>query len=262
MHSGQPRLTSAPGATRDAVIVAIALLALAGSAWAYTTHMAVMMAHMDHAGMRAPTMRWLDLALLFAMWVIMMVAMMTPAVGPMTYAFATINRRRRERAEPYVATAIFVAGYVLAWAGFSAATTALQVALHHFGLLDPMMTQTSPALSAALFFAAGLYQWSSLKETCLTRCRSTDGFILSHWQEGPDGAVVMGLKHGLYCIGCCTPLMMLLFAGSVMDLRWVAGLTALVMIEKLLPRPDLWRRLIGLGLLVAGAVIATSVLAH
>ena len=241
---------------RDRIVIAVSLAALAGLAWAYTAHQAAMMTNMDHASMRAPTWNRLDATLLFAMWSVMMIAMMAPAVGPMTVAFAAINRRRRERAAPYIATSIFVAGYLLAWAGFSILATAMQIALHATGWLDAMMKQTSGPVAAGLFLIAGLYQWSSLKNICLTRCRSTQGFILSEWREGAIGALVMGCRHGLFCIGCCAPLMMLLFAVSVMDLRWVAGLTAIVLVEKLLPYPDFWRRLVGSGLIGTAVVIA------
>ena len=132
----------------------------------------------------------------------------------------------------------------------------MQIALHATGWLDAMMKQTSGPVAAGLFVIAGLYQWSSLKNICLTRCRSTQGFILSEWREGAIGALVMGCRHGLFCIGCCAPLMMLLFAVSVMDLRWVAGLTAIVLVEKLLPYPDFWRRLVGSGLIGTAVVIA------
>lgn len=242
--------------TRDKRVVGTALAGLALLAWAITAHQAHMMANMDHAQMKAPGWTLASAGLLLAMWSIMMIAMMTPAVSPIVTAFAAINRRRRERAAPYVGTAIFVAGYLLAWIGFSIPATLLQLALHSLGSLDPMMMQTSAAVAAALCLAAGLYQWSPMKDACLTRCRSTDAFILSEWRDGAAGALIMGLRHGLFCIGCCAPLMLLLFAGSMMDLRWIAGLTIVVMLEKLLPRPDMWRRIIGGVLLAAAAWLA------
>ena len=255
-----PPAGSTQATGRDAAVVALALIALATLAWSYTVQQATMIEQMKPATMPVAPTLLLDAILLFAMWVAMMVAMMTPAVGPMTTAFATINRRRREQATPYVATLYFVAGYLVAWAGFSAVATAIQISLSSLGLLDSMMTQTSDVVSAVLFLAAGLYQWSSLKEVCLTRCRSTEGFILSQWRDGHVGAVTMGLRHGIFCIGCCIALMLLLFAGSVMDLRWVAGLTILVIVEKLLPYPDLSRYLIGAALITTAAVIAGRLL--
>ena len=201
-----------------------------------------------------PSWTPVDVLLMLAMWSAMMAAMMVPGASPMIAAFATINRRRRERSAPYVPTAVFLLGYVMAWTGFSILATALQWFLQTIGLLTTMMQSASRHWSAALFLAASLYQFSPLKERCLTYCRSADGFILSEWRDGNLGAVIMGLRHGLFCMGCCAGLMLLLFAVAVMDLRWVAALTALVTAEKLLPRPRFWRIAIGVGLLAASGL--------
>jgi predicted metal-binding membrane protein len=236
------------------------VLLVAALAWAFTVHQAMMMDEMEAAMWRdmnmsmngmEPSWTLFDALLLLAMWSAMMAAMMVPGASPMIAAFATINRRRRERNAPYVPTAVFLLGYLIAWTGFSILATALQWLLQMTGLLTTMMQSASYAWSAALFFAAGLYQFSPLKERCLTYCRSPDGFILSEWRDGGLGAMVMGLRHGLFCMGCCAGLMLLLFAVAVMDLRWVAALTALVTAEKLLPGPAFWRVAIGAGLLAA-----------
>jgi predicted metal-binding membrane protein len=123
-----------------------------------------------------------------------------------------------------------------------------------------MMQSASYAFSAALFLAAGLYQFSPLKERCLDYCRSPDGFILSEWRDGAPGAVITGLRHGLFCMGCCAALMVLLFAVAVMDLRWVAGLSLLVTAEKLLPGAKFWRVAIGVALLAAAAGFGVAAL--
>jgi len=184
------------------------------------------------------------------MWVAMMAAMMLPATYPMVRAFVTINRRRRERAAPYVPTAWFVLGYLLAWSVFSIAAAAVQWGLQHAGLLNAMGESLSRTLSGILFLAAGAYQWTPLKDVCLSRCRSPEGFVLTEWRDGHAGAVVMGLRHGLFCVGCCGALMLLLFAVAVMNLLWVAVLTLLVMAEKLLPPGRAVRHAIG-GMLSA-----------
>lgn len=249
-HSSEHQTPAPP--RRERLIIVVALLALAGIAWAFTAKLVRDMMHMDHAAMRQPGWNLPDMTFLVAMWTVMMVAMMAPAISPMVEAFATINRRRRERHAPHVATAVFVVGYLLAWGAFSIAAALLQIGLHQLDILDPMMDQTSSKLAAILFLVAGVYQLSPLKNACLTQCRSTHGFILSEWRDGAMGAVHMGWRHGLFCIGCCGALMLLLFAGSVMDLRWVAVLTGIVLAEKLLPRPDLVRWLVGAGLIAAG----------
>jgi predicted metal-binding membrane protein len=259
---------SEPAADYDALVkrdrfIVVALLALvAAAAWLFTIDQSRQMDAMDAAMWRdmnmsmngmEPSWTVADTALVFVMWSAMMAAMMLPGSGLMVTAFATINRRRRERAAPYVPTAFFVAGYIIAWAGFSALATLAQYLLQKAELVTTMMQSASYWFSAALFLAAGLYQFSAFKERCLAYCRSADGFILSEWRDGEIGAVVMGFRHGLFCMGCCAALMVLLFAVAVMDLRWVAALTVLVTAEKLLPHPRFWRVGIGVALLVTGA---------
>ena len=252
---------------RDRVIVAALLVAVAAIAWAHTVHQANLMDAMDAAmrrdmnmSMNAMKPSWtpVEALLVFAMWTAMMAAMMLPGTGPMVAAFAAINRRRRQRNAPYVPTAIFLAGYLAVWAGFSILATALQWLLQTMGLITTMAQSASHFLSAALFLAAGLYQFSALKERCLAYCRSPDGFILSEWRDGALGAAIMGLRHGLFCLGCCAALMVLLFAVAVMDLRWVAALTVLATAEKLLPGARYWRLAIGAGLLALGGAFAIA----
>jgi predicted metal-binding membrane protein len=242
-------------------------LLVAGIAWLFTAEQARQMDAMDVAMWRdmnmsmngmAPSWAPLDALLVFVMWSAMMAAMMVPGASPMIAAFATINRRRRERQSPYVPTAVFLAGYLAVWAGFSALATLAQYLLQKAALVTTMMQSASYGFSAALFLAAGLYQFSALKERCLNLCRSPDGFILSEWRDGAPGAVIMGVRHGLFCLGCCAALMVLLFAVAVMDLRWVAALTILVTAEKLLPGAKFWRVGIGVALLAASAGFAVT----
>jgi predicted metal-binding membrane protein len=250
---------------RDRLAVFILLIVVGALAWAYTVHQARTMDAMEAAMWRdmnmsmngmEPSWTLLDVVLMFAMWSAMMAAMMVPGSAPVVGAFATINRSRRERGAAYVPTVIFLAGYLAVWAVFSALAVVLQGALQMSGLLTTMMQSASLWLSAALFAAAGLYQFSPLKERCLDYCRSPDGFILSEWRDGGVGAFVMGTRHGLFCLGCCAALMLLLFAVAVMDLRWVAALTILVTAEKLLPGGRLWRAGLGIALLVAAVAFA------
>jgi predicted metal-binding membrane protein len=242
-------------------IVILLLVTVSALAWAFTAHQAHRMDQMDAAMWRdmdmsmngmAPSWAPFDAFLVLVMWTVMMAAMMLPGTTPMVMAFATINRRRRDRGAPSVSTAIFLSGYLANWAGFSVLATALQWLLQRFDLLTTMMQSSSYYLSAALFIAAGLYQFSPFKQRCLDYCRSPDGFILSEWRDGALGAAIMGLRHGLFCLGCCAALMVLLFAVAVMDLRWVAALAVLVTAEKLLPGAKFWRLGIAASLLAAG----------
>lgn len=258
--------TSAGAPTRrERIIVALLLVLVGALAWAFTIDQARQMDAMEAAMWRnmnmsmngmEPSWTPVGAVLLIVMWSAMMAAMMVPGAAPMVAAFAAINRRRRERAAPYVPTTIFLAGYVIAWAGFSIVATALQWLLQKTELLTTMMQSASYYFSATLFLAAGFYQFSPLKQRCLNYCRSPDGFILSEWRDGAPGAIIMGLRHGLFCMGCCAALMALLFAVAVMDLRWVAGLTVLVTAEKLLPGAKFWRVAIGMALIAVGAGFA------
>ena len=250
--------------TRDKMLVWAALGVLTLLAWAATAHHAHMMTHAGHghghgaAHTRAAGAPWslADFAFIFAMWAVMMTAMMLPSTAPMVTAYATINRRRRARADPAVPTVVFIAGYLIAWAIYAAGATAIHWALNRRGVVDDMMTTQAPWLASGLFIVAGLYQWTALKDACLTRCHRPETFILTEWREGLGGAIVMGLRHGLFCIGCCLALMLLMFAFSLMDLRWMVALTVLVSAEKLLPWPRFMRHAIGVGLLAIGLWLA------
>jgi len=249
-------------ATRERAVIGGALAMLAGLAWIYTALHARETLSKGVMALCPPSSAPSDIALLLVMWFVMMAAMMLPTIGPMVEAFAVINRRRREQSRPHVATAIFVAGYLLAWLAYSVLVVLVQLVLERAGALDPLTGPSSGYVAAALFAVAGLYQLSQFKKVCLSRCYSTHNFILSEWRDGPAGAVAMGLRHGLFCVGCCAAVMLLMLAVAVMDLRWMAVLTILVLTEKLLPRPELWRHVIGAGLLLAAAgILARTLLA-
>lgn len=171
----------------------------------------------------------------WVMWISMMVAMMLPATAPTVEAFATIARRRRARHEAHVPAFVFVAGYGLAWALFSAVAVGAQWQLYRAALLAPNMQNTSPVLAGMALLIAGLYQFTPLKRACLRGCRNPLSFIVAEWREGYSGAMLMGLRHGLNCVGCCWAVMLLMFCVSVMDLRWAAALGVYAAIERLAP---------------------------
>jgi len=230
---------------RQRVVIVAALLGVAALAWLYllreAADMTAAMADMDRA-MAMPPRNAAELLLLLAMWWVMMVGMMLPGVAPVILTFATVNKSRRARSEPYVPAALFAAGYLLAWGGFSLAATLVQWALERAALLSPMdMTADSRLLGGLLFLAAGLYQFTPLKLACLRFCRSPLDFVVNHWRDGAAGALRMGVTHGLYCLGCCWILMLLLFVGGVMNLLWVAILAVVVLAEKLTPGPWIGR---------------------
>ena len=225
---GQPEFLQ-----RTAILAALGGLVVV--AWLYLADEARVMAAMD-PDMAMPPKDAHELALLFAMWWVMMVGMMLPSAAPMILAFATINNNKRARGQAYTPTALFASGYLLAWGGFSVAATLAQAGLERASLFAPMtMKATSPLIGGLLFVAAGLYQFTPLKQACLRSCRSPFDFILNRWRDGAAGALRMGWSHGLYCLGCCWILMALLFAVGVMNLAWVALLTFVVLAEKLFP---------------------------
>jgi predicted metal-binding membrane protein len=244
---------------RDRAVVLAGLAGLSALAWAYLLVLAWQMPHRDMAmAMAMPHMQvWgaTEVLLTWVMWAVMMVAMMTPSAAPMILTFAALNRRRQAQQGPFVPTGTFLLGYLLVWGAFGVVGTGVQWGLHTATLLSPMMVSTSPVLGGLLLMAAGIFQWTPLKSTCLTQCRSPLGFIMTEWREGTWGALVMGLRHGSYCVGCCWVLMALLFVAGVMNLLWVAVIAALVLVEKVLPRGELVGRVAGGVLLLAGVVL-------
>jgi predicted metal-binding membrane protein len=248
---------------RDRALVLAGLAALSVLAWAYLVYLAWEMPRMEMAmDMSMPHLQaWgpVDFILMFAMWSVMMVAMMVPSATPMILMFATVNRRRREKEEPFVPTGTFLLGYLLVWSGFSAMATLAQWGLHTAALLSPMMVSTSPVFGGVLLIAAGIFQWTPLKDTCLTRCRSPWGFFTTEWREGSWGALRMGLRHGIDCVGCCWVLMALLFVAGIMNLLWIAAIAALVLIEKVFPHGAVVGRVAGGVLALAGVILLSQV---
>lgn len=186
-----------------------------------------------------------DVIVAFVMWSVMMVGMMAPSAAPVMSLFAAMKRNAG-------ATIVFGGGYLVIWIGFSLVAAMAQWALHEGALLSPGMALASVRVGAVVLIAAGIYQLTPLKGACLTHCRTPLGFLMSHWREGTRGALVMGLGHGLYCVGCCWALMLLLFVGGVMNLLWVAALTILVLVEKVAPGGAVIARAAGATMIGAG----------
>lgn len=224
--------------SRNALIVGAALAAAALLAWLWLLMSGTAMDGQDMVGMAnmAPD-PWSASYLLpaFVMWALMMVAMMLPSAAPMILLHARIDRADSPRMRLWH-TLVFGLMYLAVWAGFSVLAAAGQALLIAVGLLSAAsLALGDRALVAALLAGAALYQLSSAKAACLDQCRSPIGFVMRYWRPGTAGAVRLGLVHGLYCLGCCWMLMLLLFVGGVMNLAWVAALAAIVFIEKLAP---------------------------
>jgi predicted metal-binding membrane protein len=234
----------APGGLRREQLAAIAaLVAIVVLAWL------ALLAMPAHGAVHGWSAHYF--AGMLVMWALMMAAMMLPSAAPMVLFHARISG---QRAAPHAlsANASFTLGYVAVWALFSVGATSLQWGLSEATLLSPMMQASSKTLAAGLLIAAGLYQWTPLKQSCLTKCRSPLDFVMTHWRNGRWGSFAMGAHHGAYCVGCCWLLMLLLFVGGVMNLAWIAALAAFVLVEKLAPGGRWAGRVAGLALVSWG----------
>ncbi|CAN7268751.1 DUF2182 domain-containing protein [Pararhizobium sp. LjRoot255] len=270
-----------PGATfdallrRDRIIILASLAAMTLLAWAYLLSLGDMMAAgekpmeamdgmpgRDMSGMPGMAEAMLtprawrlgEVFLVFAMWSVMMVGMMLPSAAPMILLYARVGRHAASQGTPLAATGVFGSGYVAAWFLFSLVATLGQWLLEHALLLTPMMESASGLFSGMLLLFAGFYQWTPLKHACLSKCRAPVAFIQSEggFRREPWGAFKMGLRHGLYCVGCCWPLMALLFVGGVMNILWIAGLAILVLAEKVMPGGQRLGQAAGAVLVAAG----------
>jgi len=226
--------------SRDRAIVLTGLIGLCLLAWGYLFYLSWMMDQMPaDMAMSKPQMMnwsWTEVLLCFIMWAVMMVGMMIPSAAPMIMIFTQTYRKRISLGQPYVPTSLFVLGYIAVWTAFSLIATASQWGLHATTLLSPtMLKSTSPLLGGTILVAAGVFQWTDLKQRCLKHCRSPLNFLLNEWRNGRRGALIMGLRHGLFCLGCCWALMALLFVTGVMNLLWVALIGVFVLVEKLVP---------------------------
>jgi predicted metal-binding membrane protein len=242
-----PRPEPAALPARDRYTVLAALAALAALAWAYLRWSPMPMPA-SSGGLRTGHYALVT----FLMWLVMMVGMMLPSVAPTVLLFNRVARRGAPGGT-LGRTVPFVAGYLLVWAAFSVAATWLQIELIAVGWIDAMGVSVQPWLTATLLIAVGIYQWLPVKGACLDNCRSPAQFLVEAYRPGGRGALLMGVRHGLHCLGCCWVLMLLLFVGGVMNLLWVAAIAAIVFVEKLLGRAWL-RRAIGVAAL-AGALV-------
>lgn len=229
----------------ERIVIAAGLVGVVVVAWTYLWHGAGM-------GMSARDMTTLslfphlqaevggsmsaDLPVVIAMWWVMMIAMMTPSSAPLILLYGLVLRRHAKKGKDvFILTFLLLSGYLTAWLAFAGIATALQQLLEPAGLISEMMLWSRSKVFSALVLAmAGLYQFSPLKHACLAQCRSPVRFLTEYWRPGLLGSFILGVRHGAYCVGCCWMLMALLFVGGVMNLVWIAVLTVVVLMEKLL----------------------------
>ena len=263
---------------RDHIVLLVALLASVAFAWVYLLHLDSSMSAMDpnnsmametnssirieldQVGMSMPMgTLWgaRNILLTILMWAVMMVAMMVPSATPMVLTYDGLNRRRYTDEIRYLATVVFLFGYLTVWIGFSVGATFFQFGFQAIALVNSVTLTASPPLGGILLILAGVYQFTPLKDVCLSNCRTPLGFLLTEWREGKRGALIMGLRHGLYCLGCCWPLMLLLFVMGVMNLLWVALIAGIVLVEKAIPEGRWVSRVIGMLTIGWGAWLLT-----
>ena len=260
--------------SRGRAPVAGILLATTAACWGYLFFLAAQMDDMgDMAGMGGMsdgmadarstfampmTSAWTlqETVVMLTMWAVMMAAMMIPSATPMIRAYD--NTIRSPRVSRAGSTPLFCAGYLAAWSGFAVFATAAQWVLHEVALVDMMGVSTSRWLAAPVLIAAGAYQFTALKSSCLAKCRTPLGFLLNHWRDGSAGAFVMGLQHGALCIGCCWALMALLFVLGVMNLWWIALVATAVLVEKV-TRSAALPQILGAALFLWGMALIVGI---
>jgi predicted metal-binding membrane protein len=200
--------------------------------------------------------------IVFLMWAAMTLAMMLPTAAGMIVTYAQIADTAARKAERAVSPLVLTAGYVAVWLGFAFGATVLQIGLARVALIDPAMASASPLFSGAIFLGAGAYQFSELKHACLTHCQRPFPFFFANWSSEPRAIVRLGLRQGLYCLGCCWATMLAMFAVGVMNVVWMAAL-GLVMTAEKLTLTTRFSRAIGVVFIAIGiAFIALSTAPH
>ena len=241
---------------RDRYVIVGLLALVAAATWYDTVDIARAMGHpaMGLHGALCPHHAHMGVLGLVMMWVTMMIAMMLPSAIPVTVMHARMVRD--QDASPRVRSLVFALGYVVVWAGFSVASAAVQIGLERSSVLSPTwMRFARPEVGAGVLIAAGLFQFSPMKTACLLQCRTPVGFLMTAWRDGLGGALRMGMKNGLYCVGCCWALMLLLFVGGVMSMLWMLALTLLMLVEKIAPGGRHVARGAGVVMIAAGLAL-------
>jgi predicted metal-binding membrane protein len=245
---------------KDRFVVLMALFTLCVLSWLYIIYLYNQMYPMNmdaflFAMPMTSNWSWTDFTLLFLMWFVMMIAMMMPSVAPLVLIFTSITRKRQEQQNPFVSSGYLLSGYFLVWAAFSLFATILQWLLQRASLLNPEMITTSKILGGIIFILAGVFQFTPLKNTCLNTCRSPMAFIHQYWKNGKSGALRMGIQNGMYCLGCCWILMILLFVSGIMNILWIAVISLFVLVEKVLISVKIISSIAGIALIAYGIIV-------
>ena len=179
-------------------------------------------------------------AVLAATWMAMMTAMMAPVTWPWVALFGRLQG----------SMAGFAAGYVAAWIPYSVGAAAIQYRFQHGWLSEGHALP--PSSAAIVLIGAGLFQFTSIKSTCLRHCRNPLTYFLRRWRGGPPSGIRIGFEHGMFCVACCWALMATMFAVGLMSVAWMVGLAAVGLVEQLSPKGERLGRLFGTALALWG----------
>jgi predicted metal-binding membrane protein len=220
---------------RPRVLAMVCVVALAGLGWSYLGLQAAGVSALDAVcrAMVPSSVGVTGIALVALMWGAMTLAMMLPSAAPMILTYTEIADTAARKGEPIVSPFVIAAGYTAVWFGFAAIATVVQLLLTRAALLDAGMASASGLFSGAILIGAGVYQFSALKHACLTQCQQPFPFFFANWKTTPHGVFRLGLKQGLYCLGCCWAMMLVMFAVGVMNVIWMAALGMVMAIEKI-----------------------------
>jgi predicted metal-binding membrane protein len=258
---------------RPKAIAAACVIALAGLGWFY---LALLVAYsgewsvgfggslIQALGRPPPDGSWSarGVALIASMWSAMTLAMMLPSAAPMILTYAGIADTAARKGERIISPLVLAGGYAGVWLGFALLATVVQIAVAQAALIDPDMTSVSGLYSGAVFIGAGIYQFSALKHACLTRCRQPLPFFFTNWATTTRGVFRLGIKQGLYCLGCCWAMMLVMLAVGVMNAAWMAALAVTMTVEKMLTGRR-FTHAVGVVLIVVGAgIILVAFAAH
>jgi len=254
---------------RDRIVVILAFTLLTVLAWSYLLWLSADMAMggMDMSdfrmipsgmGLMVPAHSpWqaMEFAFVFVMWTVMMVGMMTPSAAPMVLMYARMGRQTGSHDTPFAATVWFASGYFLVWIAFALFATLVHWAFERTALLDYTMAGKSNIVGGLLLVAAGSYQWTRVKDLCLAQCQKPFAFLMRHggFRSDAPGSLMLGLRHGAYCVGCCWALMAVLLMAGVIIPLWIAGLALVLLLEKVTPFGRRIASLAGMVLIATGA---------
>lgn len=250
--SSDPDVTpSADPLHRERTVILVLLLLAAAAAWGT-------LVWQSRGPMPSDLTMGMGIVVFLLVWVVMMAAMMFPAAAPMVLLFARFQAERRRTGRAFIPTWVFVGAYMLVWLSAGVAAYVGALVGERIGAGNLWLSMNGTRVTGALLIVTGLYQLTPMKGACLSKCRSPFAFITSSWRDGYGGAVRMGFQHGLYCLGCCWLLFVLLFPLGMMNVALLALLSLVIFVEKVTPYGDRASWLMGLALMVYGLAVILS----